>query len=65
MIKREELENAIPGTQVTIKQGRLKGTWVRIEDADPPYVYNMWVEISTGKVLYHWSSLLAELENEQ
>jgi len=55
--RKENLQNAHPGDQASFATGEYQGTWVRTQDPSPPYTSNMWVEIETGKVCFHWSYL--------
>jgi len=56
----KRIEHAEPGYKVTIPTGRLAGTWIRIEDLDPPYTSKMWANIRTGAVIGHWSAIAHE-----
>lgn len=56
--------DAMPGERIHVRSGEYAGTWLRIEDADPPYIEGTWVEVVTGRVCPHWSYLWAALENE-
>lgn len=60
--------DAMPGERIHVRSGEYAGTWLRIEDASPPYmehdIEGIWVEVVTGMVCFHWSHLWAALENE-
>jgi len=56
------ISEALPGSRFTLTSGPREGTWLRLEDADPPYIEGTWVEINTGKVCPHWSYLWEELK---
>lgn len=62
---KERFENAKPGDKIKIASGEYMGTWIRIEDAKLFCIKDIWVDIYTGRVCFHWSYLWEALENEQ
>jgi hypothetical protein len=35
-------------------------TWMRLDDRNPPYTSNMWVNTATGETCCHWSGLFVK-----